>query len=438
MAWVRSSAVLGTLLGGLAVQGTLLVSGISLARALGPEARGHLALIILVVAIAAQVGALGIPNALTYVTARLPSASHVALEDLRLHLWRYALVASGCASGILLALGPSAESPEQVVGLLMLGFASAGIIAQQCGLALLQGLRRFAAFNVLRAMPNGLFALVAVSLALLGVSEFWWFAVAFGASQIVIAPLTFAIGRSEARRTASRESVPPKVQWVLGFGRKSLLGATPPTETFRLDQSVVALFLPVTSLGFYMVALTLTNLPRFVAQSFGLVATPAVASKPTHADASRAMWKFVGAATPAYLAVVSVLWLSAPTLIVFCFGAEFERSAQVTRLLLISTALFCARRVLADASRGAGFSGAGSIAETASLVSLVPAFALFVPLWQLDGVAYALIVSAAVALGVLIYVLLRANRRGEVPSGWYEAEDVPSDLRPVGTISTSE
>ena len=77
-----------------------------------------------------------------------------------------------------------------------------------------------------------------------------------------------------------------------------MFGGSPPVETYRVDQSVVALFLAPTALGYYVAALAFTNLPRFVAQSFAIVANPAIARQPTHEAATRSMWRFFWISLP--------------------------------------------------------------------------------------------------------------------------------------------
>ena len=100
--------------------------------------------------------------------------------------------------------------------------------------------------------------------------------------------------------------------------------------------------------------------------------------------------------------------------------AEFARSAGLTRIMLIGTALFCARRVLADAARGAGYPGIGSVAELVALVSIFPLFAVFIPIWGLDGVAYTIIVSSLISLLVLLVGVRRLSASGKVPASWHD------------------
>src|SRR5436190_22303410 len=56
----------GSIATGIGGQVVLVASGIVVARALGPENRGILALVVVISAIATQVGSLGVPVSVTY------------------------------------------------------------------------------------------------------------------------------------------------------------------------------------------------------------------------------------------------------------------------------------------------------------------------------------------------------------------------------------
>ena len=426
------SALLKTLSGGVLVQLTLLVSGVVLARALGPENRGYIAMLTLVTAIAWQLGGLGIPLALTYATARAPAAAERIVASVRGAIRvqvALAVVAAAIALGLLTASAPGYVK----VGAAMTVVAVAPTVYQRCGLSVLQGLREFGGFNLWRVAPNASFAVVATVLFVAGVTGFIPYAAAWALSRSIFVWPTRWAARRAARRTETGLGEPPERSAILRFGRKAMFGGSPPVETYRVDQSVVALFLAPTALGYYVAALAFTNLPRFIAQSFGAVSSPMIARQPTHEAAKRSMWRYFWIAMPCYSIVILALWLAAPTLTEFFFGPEFAEAGEISRVLLIATALFCARRVLAEAARGAGYPGIGSIAEIVALVAVFPLFAAFVPVWAIDGVAYALVASSALALVVLAGGLLRAGSTGEVPAAWTEIRERDVALEPAAT-----
>jgi O-antigen/teichoic acid export membrane protein len=426
-------AVLTNFAGGIGLQLALLVSGVVLTRALGPTDRGNMALLILVTAVASQLGGLGIPYALTYASARAPGAAHRSLRLVWRRIGLQAAIAAGAALCVLglLTIG----RPDYVkIGAALTAVAVAATVYERCALGTLQGLGRFLSFNLLRNGSNTIFAAVAAALWLSGEYDFLPYAIAWCVCQAIVAPLALWSARRAA--VAAETDVPPPLSRpaLLRFGRRSLFGGDPPVETYRLDQAAIAVFLAPAALGFYVAALAFTNLPRFIAQSFSLVATPTVAGRESHRDAVRTMWRFFWLAVPFYVSLAAALWIAAPFLTELFFGSAFSESAGISRILLIATVLYCARRVLSDSARGAGYPGVGSVAEVASFVSVLPLFAVAIPVWGVDGVAYSLVASSTIALAVLVIGIRRLTAKGGVPDTWRrsKAEASAEPLLPAG------
>jgi O-antigen/teichoic acid export membrane protein len=407
--------------GGISLQAVLLVSGVVLTRALGPTNRGNIALLILVTAIASQLGGLGIPYALTYAVARGPAAARRTLRLVWNQIGLQALLAAlvALAALALLTLG----RPDYVkIGAATTALAIAATVYERCGLGVLQGLRRFLSFNLLRNGSNTLFSCAAAILWISGNHDFLPYALAWCASQVVVIPPILWSANRAAEAVETDEPPPLSRSALLRFGRRSLFGGDPPVETYRIDQGAVAVFLAPAALGYYVAALAFTNLPRFIAQSFSLVATPMVAGRASHRDAVRTMWRFFWLPMPFYVSLAAILWIAAPFLTELFFGATFARSAGISRILLVATVLYCARRVLSDSARGAGYPGIGSIAEVVSFATVVPAFAIAIPIWGLDGVAYSLVASSTIALAVLMIGVKRLTSTGTAPDVWTRAK----------------
>ena len=143
---------------GLAIQAVLVVTGPLLARMLGADGRGYLAALILWPMVITQLGNLGIPSALTYSIARDSSASRaLARMGLSFALPQAVMLIGFQALWLLLILN---GDPHQVrmAGWLTLGLVPA-MLAQQYGLALLQGHLRLRLFNGLRLLPWLLYAI---------------------------------------------------------------------------------------------------------------------------------------------------------------------------------------------------------------------------------------------------------------------------------------
>lgn len=401
-AWSRvvDRASAGSVLSGFIGQGVVLVSGVIVARLLGPENRGYLALLALLPMILSQAGSLGLPLAMTYYISR-DQARARAIAKTAAGAALLQVVVLVCVHGAVLAfLVTNDPLRVQVAGLATLAVVP-GLLAQQYGLAILQGQQRFFSFNVFRLMPVAAYCAAVVAVALTGFGDLVTITVLWSGSCVFAGIATLAVAAYGLPRPDSA-SGGPRLRPMLAFGMKGLAGSASPVEMFRLDQGVVGLFLSPASLGIYVVAMAFTNLPRFVAQSIGIVAYPRAAAERDRDAARRATWHFFWVTVAACAAVVGLLEVSVAWLVPFFFGEEFGGAVAVARILLVSALLLSARRVLADGARGIGWPGLGTVAELSSWLALVPALALLVPAFAIEGVALALVISSATSLGVLV------------------------------------
>jgi O-antigen/teichoic acid export membrane protein len=119
------------------------------------------------------------------------------------------------------------------------------------------------------------------------------------------------------------------------------------------------------------------------------------------------MWRFTAIGVAAAAAIVVVLELIVDHLIVFFFGESFAPATSVARVLLIAALFMGARRVLSDAARGANRPLAGTLAEIASWAVLIPAIIVLTPLFELHGVAWALVLASVGGLWVMLWRVRR-------------------------------
>lgn len=415
------SALIGSVITGLGGQLAVVVSGIVAARMLGPENRGYLALLILIPTALSQLGSLGLPLAVTYEFSRDERLGRGALRN----LWRtatgIALTLVVAHMAILVALMATHELDVRTAAAITLLIIPADS-AQLYGLAILQGRRDFRAFNVLRLLPAVAYSALAVVAFLLQAGSLPQFALWFTGSYLAVAALTLT---TALRRSPPRD-VPeaPQAGKMLRFGLRGLFGAVSPLETLRLDQAIVGLFLSPAALGLYVVGVSFSNLPRFVAQSIGVVAYPHITATPDPARAQRSMWRFLFLSIVVCLAIVIPLEFLAGWMVPTFFGEAFAPAVGIVQILLVSSLFLGARRVLTDTSRGIGQPGLGTVAEIVSWLSLVPAIALLAPRLGAAGVALAFTASAAISLVVLIGLV--ASRRAAPPSLRARLSDAPT------------
>ncbi len=398
---LRQRALIETLWTAVAAQGTLVVSGICAARILGVEDRGRLALFNLIPTMLVLLGSMGVPVAATYFIARERDKARTIVRRIA----RASLLQCGVLTVVQIAIliavfgGQSRYVEIAAATTILLVPANLG---QILGQAILQGLQEYGRFNFWRFMPSASYALLVAVLLVVGHAGLLAVTLAFVITSIVVAALTLGVALRRLPADGPGAHHAPPLSAVLRFGRRAVLGAIYPTETFQLDQASVALFLTPASLGLYVVGISFSNFPRFLAQSVGFVAYPRIADSPDAAQARRTMWRYV-----AFAAILSALICGGLELVVgwalpLLFGEQFRGAVELTRILLVGSFIVSVRRVLADGLRGAGYPSIGSAGEVTALVVLMPALVILIADFGLKGAALASPVSASISFAVVL------------------------------------
>ena len=401
-------AVLGSVASGLVGQAALVVTGIATTRTLGPTDRGYLALIILVPVVLMLIGTLGLPVATTYYIASDPRREGSVRRAIRLPVLGQ-VVALTIVQALVLWLLVSGD-PQRVhwaaIATLPL---LAGALADVYGKAILQGQGRYTAFNILRNGAVAFYLVGVLGLLAVGETGVVQFAIAWVAASVLAGVLTASVALRHRPRPISSEARVSRSE-LFRFGLRGYLVSLSPIATFRLDQALIGLFLAPRALGLYVAALSLTNLPDIIARGIGMIALPQVArgEGASRAQDARRYLVFSVVLTGA---VVLVLEILAGWLVPFFFGSEFEDAVLITRILLLGTFFWGVRRVLTDITSGSGRPGLGSLAELVSWLAIIPALAVLMPLWGVEGVAAAMVISSAASL-VALMLLMRFHVRG--------------------------
>jgi O-antigen/teichoic acid export membrane protein len=411
-------AMVGSIATGVLAQVVLVISGVVLARTLGPENRGILALVLVLSAIATQIGSLGIPASVTYWIAAKEMTPRLLLRDLRAFRCVQLIVILGAQAGLIVVV----LEPRSPPGFLWVGFlslaATASGLSQMYGLAVLQGLRRFGAFNSVRILTGALYVVGVAGLWAIDQATLTSITIAVISASVIAAGLTWLIVLREGRLadgTGGSNEVAKRR--VVSFGLRSLLGSSPPLETFRLDQLLIALLLSPVALGYYIVALGFTNLTRFIGQSIGMLTYPRVAA----AGAGRSQLRIIRRDFALGVAVAGgttlALIVAVPWLLPFFFGSAFTPAGAAAQILLVAAFFASLRRILIDGTRGTGLPMWGAAAELLTLIAL-PAV-LIVTLYTDSLAAVALVLAGANLLGLLVVVpallAVKQNPSSEAP-----------------------
>lgn len=398
-----------TILAGIAGQAILVISGILVARALGPERRGYLALIVIFPAILSQLGALGLPQAATYFIARRSNNAVAVYNWLKKAFLGQSLVLV-IIHVLILSLYVRHEPKEVIVAGFLTFAVIPGLLAQQYGLGILQGWQRYRIFNLMRLMPAATYATVILVMFFVHLTSLASIAFVWGLCNIAVGFSTGYLAKSKVPpwNPENNPTRPPAFSQMLKFGLKGLLGTASPLQNFRLDQLIAGLFISPVALGIYVVGQAFTNLVRFIAQSVGMVAYPSVAAEGNTGTGKRLIWRFFVGVSILNGIVVLILIALMPILVPFFFGKEFSESIPIARLLLLSAYFESLRQILVEGMRGLGRPEVSTWAE----IAMYPFLFVFVPVlistYNLIGLAGAVVLGYFLSLivaGVLFKVI---------------------------------
>jgi len=394
-------AVVGSVATGLAGQLMLVASGILVARALGVEGRGQLAVIVLVPSVLSQLGTLGVPLAVTYYVARDPDGGRRLLRSLAGVICAQVVVLTIVQVGVFWLLVNDDERAAMLAAVPVMP----ALIAQQYGLAVLQGRQRFMAFNVLRFAPAALYAIALIVLFVVGATALVDVVLAWTATNVIVGLALALVAVRYASAGNDRSSDYP-LRGVIRYGCSAVIGSSSPTEMLRVDQAVIAVSLSRTALGLYVVALAFTNLPRLISQSVGMVAYPRIAMS-AHTDTRALVRQYLVLVVVVAGIVVVSLEIAVGWLIPRLFGTDFAGAVTAAQILLVASFCLAVRRLLTDVAQGLGYPISGTVAEIVNLALALPLIAIAAPLYGIEGASVAVTLGAAGSLAVLAIMVKR-------------------------------
>jgi O-antigen/teichoic acid export membrane protein len=372
---------------------------------LGLHDRGVLAAVILWPTLLATIGCLGLPEAVTYYTARagIPRRTLLGTSLAIATVESLAMVLVGLLL-VPIVLGHLGSEAVQLA-LVFLAFIPLNLFALAL-MGFLNGLQRFRAFNALRAM---VVLLAAVAIGVLAAAESLTPATAAGAylcanAATLLAATVILARAGELNLALSGRSAKD----LLSYGLKAQTSSVSSIFNERLDQLVISALLAPAKLGLYVVAVTLTSLVSLVGSSVALVALPVLArlrSAPEQiAPARRLIVLTLGLATLVALPMI----VFAPQLLEFFFGPSFRAAAGPARILLVAAVLLSTGRALGAILKALGRPLQAGLADVAALGVTVITLAVLLPRFGLLGAALSSLLAYGVSLAWMVDRTARA------------------------------
>jgi O-antigen/teichoic acid export membrane protein len=379
--------ILGALLGTGAIQAANLATAMIAARALLPEGRGDLALVVLWPMLSAQIASLSLNEALLVLTA---SRSGDPKRLFATGLWfTLALAAVGAAvAGLWLAPAALALRPDEVqaAGRLCLLLVPASMVSTFF-LDTVRGRLDHRGWIVLRGVQAVTY--------LLGAALAWWsgaglpgFALAFVLSH------AFALAVSGARLAttgglplsgAGREAARP----LVALGLRLHAGFVVQVLGGRIDQIAIAVLLDSAALGLYAAAMTIVLGVLQLAQSVSQAAFPRVLATADLAARAAALRRVLVQVLAGVTLAAATFALLADLVVRLLFGEAFAPAAEIVRLLLLGMVPHASREVFMAALKSGDRPLAIGRAELLSLAFFASALALAVPRLGAAGAAAA-------------------------------------------------
>ncbi len=394
-----------TILTSLLIQFANVISGIVLARSLGPAGRGILTAAMLFGPLLASIGGLGIADALVYHSGRVGGAKSPALITALCIGTVQSLILVLAGLAIVPALLRAPSHPAASLALAYLTIIPLFPLSQY-PLAVLQGRLRIAQFNLVRASVPLVYTVTLVLLWRLGAMTVGAaLAASLGSTGVAcILALAAAVGFSTHRAsfTVARE--------LLGYGLRAHSGNLATILVAQIDLLMLTAMVPSRDLGYYTVATSAAMTASLIPAAASMVLFPTFANQSAEAI-PRALARFLLWGMGGALVLTAGLVLVVPWAVVPVYGPAFRAAAPLGLILVPGYAIRGASQMLVAILRGSGTPMSASAGQIVGLVVLAALLPLGITARGTEGAALAVTVSAAAAL---LWLLITALRRGRL------------------------
>jgi O-antigen/teichoic acid export membrane protein len=405
---VRSSALRERVVAPLSfdavIIGTNLITGIIIARNLGPAGRGEIAAILALILTSTWLFSLGSTEAISFRQSRQPESAPELISTWLVVAVITSLVAIAVAE-LVLPLLFNAQT-EEAIGLAR---AYAPVLALSLTLTMFNGVllgdQDFLAYNLIRLLYPGIVVSGYVGLLVAGTLsvETALIANAVGTAAGCTAAVVRCLRRhgvARPRRSLVRESI-----W---FGIRAHGGSVAGFVNARLDLVILPAFLSAASVGLYSVATNVTSLIGTLTGTIALFALPIAAR--LQATSARTVIRTLHATMAIGVGLGLVIALLAGIAVELLYGSAFESAVTPLRIMLPGEILDACSVVLWAGLLAANRPFLSSIAAGPGAVLTIAGLVLFL---QSGGIVAAALVTTTVHTVVFtISVLLYRRAKG--------------------------
>jgi O-antigen/teichoic acid export membrane protein len=384
-----------------------LVTGVVMARLLGVEGRGLVALVVAIGLFASQLTFGGsLPAALTKLVAERQVTARDGLGGTaRRRAW---LVLAPCAvAAAFVPVLQDADGGEVLATAVIVFVVTFQTLVFQVLAGCLQGEGRFVRMAWVALVPQGAFTIVLVVVAAAGWS---WSAYDVLAAYVVTGLLGVVFSWAQLLPArAGVEEIPEPAMW--SEARRNYVSSVRPLDGLGLDRILVGGLLGTVSLGLFATALAVSNLCRLVSNAVRVIVLPRVAMHQADPEAQRAVVRrWVGITTGLVVVIVGGLEVVVEPVIRLAFGEEFVGAVDCARWLIVADGLLALRSVLIAVLQGQGRGAIASWIELAVLPVLLVGIVAAAHQDSLEGVGASLVVAGLLSCLGLGAVIQRGPR----------------------------
>lgn len=384
--------------------GVSAVTGLLIARLLGPAVRGEYAAVTSWYGLGLLVGELGLTAALVYFVAHDPEKAPAYMATAR----RLMLLSGLVVATIGWFVAPVLAHRSGLATAYRIMFLASPLIYVTATYTYAIQARRVRTWSMVRALQP--IAYLIFTIALLSLRKFgltYIMAALVGSSLVqlaVAARISTVLGLGAGRFDRTR--IPP----LLRYGITQIFATTPTTINVYLDQLVLSQAVAAAALGRYAVAVSVTTVAGPILGPIGSVLFPRFAGQHPGAR-STIVAQRKALMVSAWVSGVMMLGAAAvsPWAVPFVFGPGFRGSVSMIWILCPSGVFLPCNQVMGDMLRGRNMIGRVATGQAAGALVTLPLLAALVPTLGAPGAAVTTSASYAVTSAVLVHAVLRGQ-----------------------------
>lgn len=391
--------------------GLSALTGIVIARTLGPQGRGDVAVLLLTPMLLVRLGGLSLGKASIYLVGqeKVPFSSA---------FWA-SLLGSLTLGSILTVLGlivyklPVGES-------IFRGMSSREVVFVLCLTPLLlyygylidlqRAVNHLGMFNLMRFQWLAVNFLLVVALAMLFGLSTTGAVVAWGIGLLlsVVTGFVFLLLAEKPSLGLDVASMAASLRTIAAYGWQIHLRELINFLSYRFDVFLVKGLLDSTAVGYYMVATNVAEMLWFLPDSVAIVLLPKVSQM-----RSQQAPRFAPLVGRTVLLVVAgmgfMLFIFASPVVTLLYGAEFLPAVVLLRILSIGAVAFSFYKVLSSDLTGRGKALVATIPVAVSLILQIGLNLVLIPRWGIQGTAWAATISYLLATLAIVVVYVRTS-----------------------------